>query len=94
MGGLGTRKIYLKSVFCRFPNEDEEGGLEWVGYTKVLIKGRTGREGAFWLVFEAIGEGGQSGLGAFFRFFDNNFRILGRVGVRFGFLLHIVVPLV
>lgn len=65
-----------------------------MGHTKVLVNGRTGREGAFWLVFEAIGEGGQGGLGAVFRFFDNNFRILGRVGFRFGFLLHIVLTLV
>ncbi len=61
MGGLGTRKIYLKSVFCRFPNEDEEGGLEWVGYTKVLVKGRTGREQAFWGLGEAIGGVGRDG---------------------------------
>lgn len=61
MGGLGTRKIYLKSVFCRFPNEGEEGRGFGVGYTKVLVRGRTGREGAFWLVFEAIGGVGRDG---------------------------------
>lgn len=46
MGGLGTRKIYLKSIFCRFPNEDEEGGCFGQGYTKVLVRVRTGLEGA------------------------------------------------